>query len=245
MTDGRVRRLRRGVCRCPVWWWRPWWPPWTRRRPLPPRTRRHAPGRWRCQTAPGVPMGATCPAAEAPGALLLPASDPVGHPFRFSPATHFGAAGRTGALGTEDKGITGGERGGVAACDRNRWPTSPKSALLSRHGWRRGGLLVGWRHDPNGNPPMPRSGPASSRTAPRTAAARPRSRRRLPPGPVCRQRIQCYRPGCLCAEPLTTLFEKPWRVGSRRALGAGRSVRAQHRDARHLTAGRPGSARRA
>ena len=50
-------------------------------------------------------------------------SEHVGRAFRSMPATHFGAAGRTGALGAEDKGRTGGRRGGVAALDRNRWPT--------------------------------------------------------------------------------------------------------------------------
>ena len=54
---------------------------------------------------------------------LLRVSEHVGRAFRSMPATHFGAAGRTGALEAEHKGSTGGRRGGVAALDRNRWPT--------------------------------------------------------------------------------------------------------------------------
>ena len=42
--------------------------------------------------------------------------------FRPMSAGYSGAAGRPGALGTEDKGSTGGRRDRVAAVNRNRWP---------------------------------------------------------------------------------------------------------------------------
>ncbi len=127
---------------------------------------------------------------------MVPASDPVGRPFRFSPATYFGAAGRTAAIGTEDKGSTGGRRGGVAALDRNRWPTdrNPQrwllgpSADLPGDSRERSMLLT---HDLAARAGSPHFVQPGLRRAVDPAA--PVRQERVPTGPLNRSRIVALR----------------------------------------------------